>query len=104
MNCISYELTCRTVSQLFPPIHTTFESVVIVTTLHQPFDPDSMWVVHPPSQLFFKCTLRPINATKGRYNRYSEDIDVDLVFFSAFEDLRHHTSGTMETNEIRKLY
>jgi hypothetical protein len=61
-----------------------------------------MWVVRP--RLFFKCTLRPINATKGRYNRYSEDIDVDLVFFSAFEDLRLHTSGTMETNGIRKLY
>jgi hypothetical protein len=65
-------------------------------------DADSMWVVRP--QLFFKCTLRPINATKGRYNRYSEDIDVDLVFFSAFEDLCLHSSGTMETNRIRKLY
>jgi hypothetical protein len=48
--------------------------------------------------------LRPINATKGRYNRYSEDIDVELFFFSVFEDLRLHTSGTMETNGIRKLY
>ena len=61
-----------------------------------------MWVVRP--QLFFRCTLRPINATKGRYNHYSEDIDVDLVFFSAFEDLRLHTSGTEKTNGIRKLY
>jgi hypothetical protein len=68
-------------------------------------DPDSMWVVPlVRPQLFFKCTLRPINATKGRHNHYSEDIDVDLVFFSAFEDLRLHTSGTMETNGIRKLY
>ena len=65
-------------------------------------DPDSLWVVR--HQLFFTCTLRPINATKGRYNQYSEDIEVDLVFFSAFEDLRLHTSGTMETNGIRKLY
>jgi hypothetical protein len=65
-------------------------------------EPDSMWVVCP--QLFFKCTLRPINATKGRYNRSSEDIDVDLVFFSAFEDLLLHTSGTMETNGITKLH
>ena len=33
--------------------------------------------------IFFRCTLclSPINATKGRYNRYSEDIDVDLFFF-----------------------
>ena len=45
-------------------------------------DPDSMWVVRP--KLCFRCTLRPINATKGSYNHYSEDIDVDLVFFSAF--------------------
>ena len=44
------------------------------------------------------------SATKGRYNRYSEDIALDLVFFSAFEDLLLHTSGTMETNRIRKLY
>jgi hypothetical protein len=65
-------------------------------------DPDSLWVVRP--QLFFKCTLRPLNSTKGRYNRFSEDIDVDLVFFSAFEDLLLHTSGTMESNGIRKLY
>jgi hypothetical protein len=65
-------------------------------------DTDSLWVVHP--QLFFKCTLCPINATKGHFNSYSEDIDVDLVFFSTFEDLLLHTSGTMETNGIRKLY
>jgi hypothetical protein len=65
-------------------------------------DPDSLWVVR--LQLFFNCTLRPLNSTKGRYNRYSEDIDVDLVFFSAFEGLLLHTSGTMETNGIRKLY
>jgi hypothetical protein len=63
---------------------------------------DSMWAVRP--QPFFRCTLRPINTTKSRYNRYLEDIDVDLVFFSAFEDLRLHTPGTMETNGIRKLY
>ncbi len=78
----------------------------MVTTLHQPFPTqtlaDSLWVVRP--QLFFKCTLCPVNATKGRYNSYSEDIEVDLVFFSAFEDLRLHTSGTMEKNGIRKLY
>ena len=65
-------------------------------------DPDSLWVVRP--QLFFQCTLRPINAAKGRYNCSPDDIDLDLVFFSAFEDLRLHTSGTMETNGIRKLY
>jgi hypothetical protein len=31
----------------------------------------------------------PINASKrDRYNRCAEDIPLDLVFFSAFEDLR----------------
>ncbi len=64
-------------------------------------DPDSTWFVRP--QLFF-TDVRPLNATRGRYNRYSEDISLDLVFFSAFEDLRLQTSGTMESNGIRKLY
>ena len=66
------------------------------------FDPDSVWIVRP--QLFFQCTVRPLNAVKGRYNRYSDEITLDLVFFSPFEDLHLQTSGTMETNGIRKLY
>ncbi len=65
-------------------------------------DPDSMWIVR--QQLFFTCAVNPLNATRGRYNRYSEDMALDLVFFSAFEDLRLLTSGTMESNGIRKLY
>ena len=65
-------------------------------------DPDSMWIVRP--QLFFKCTLRPLNAAKDRYNRSLEDIPLDLVFFSAFEDLRLRTTSTMESNRVRKLY
>ncbi len=48
--------------------------------------------------------MRPLNATRCRYNRYSEDMALDLVFFSAFEDLHLRTSGTMESNGIRKLY
>ncbi len=65
-------------------------------------DPDSVWFVRP--QLFFRCTLRPLNASKGRYNQYADEFDLDLVFFSAFEDLRLPVSGTMEANGIRKLY
>ena len=66
-------------------------------------DPDSMWIVCP--QHFFKCTLRPLNATKhDRYYRCPEDIHRNMVFFSAFEDLRLRTTGTMESNGIRKLY
>jgi hypothetical protein len=65
-------------------------------------DPDSMWIVRP--QLFFKCTLRPINASKhGYYNRCPEDIPLDMVFFSAFEDLRLQTTGMMESNGVRLL-
>ena len=64
--------------------------------------PDSMWIVCP--QLFFQCTVHPLNAAKRPYNRYSDEITLDLVFFSAFEDLHLQTSGTMETNGIRKLY
>ena len=65
-------------------------------------DPDSVWIVRP--QLFFHCTVRPLDAVKGRYNRYSGETTLDLVFFSPFEDLHLQTSGTMETKGIRKLY
>jgi hypothetical protein len=66
-------------------------------------DPDSMWIVLP--QLFFKCTLRPLNATKhDSYFHCPEDIHLNMVFFSAFEDLRLRTTGAMESNGIRKLY
>ena len=33
-----------------------------------------------------------------------EDIALDLVFFSSFEDLRLNLTGTMESNGVRKLY
>ncbi len=42
--------------------------------------------MHP--QLFFHCMLRSIGATVGSYNRCNEDIPLDLVFFSSFEELR----------------
>jgi hypothetical protein len=45
-----------------------------------------------------------LNAAKGRYSRYSNKTSLDLVFFSPFEGLHLQTSGTMETNGIRKLY
>jgi hypothetical protein len=38
------------------------------------------------------------------YNLYSDETTLDLVFFSPLEDLHLQTSGTMETNGIRKLY
>jgi len=68
------------------------------------FHPDCMWIVRP--RLFFHCTLRPIGArtVAGRWNRSDEDIQLDLVFFSAFEDLCLRTAGTMEANGIKKVY
>jgi len=62
-------------------------------------DPDSMWIVRP--QLYFSCTLRPLNAAVDRYNNSSEDIPLDLVFFSAFEDLLLRITGTMERKGVR---
>jgi hypothetical protein len=65
-------------------------------------DPDSMWIVRP--QLFFSCTVRPLTARVDSYNNSPDDIPLDLVFFSAFEDLCLQFTGTMESNRIRKLY
>ena len=54
--------------------------------------PDSMWIVRP--QLFFSCNLLPLTARVDRYNNSPDGIPLDMVFFSAFEDLRlrsaHH--------------
>ena len=65
-------------------------------------DPDSMWIVRP--QLFFHCTVRPRGAPTDAYGRCHDDIPLDLVFFSSFEDLRLNLTGTMESNGVRKLY
>jgi hypothetical protein len=69
------------------------------------FDPDTadrMWFVRP--QLFFHSTLRPIGAAAGRFNRSDEDIPLDLVFFSPFEELRLRTAGIMESKGIHRVY
>ncbi len=75
-----------------------------VTVAESLFDPDSMWLVRP--ELFFHCTLRPIGTAAGRFNSYSsdEDIPLDLVFFSPFEELRLRTAGIMESKGIRRVY
>jgi hypothetical protein len=46
----------------------------------------------------------PLTARVDRYNNSPDDIPLDLVFFSAFEDLHLQFTGTMESNQIRKLY
>ena len=65
-------------------------------------DPDSMWIVRP--QLFFHCSVRPLGAPTDAYGRCPDDIPLYLVFFSSFEDLGLHLTGTMESNGVRKLY
>ena len=66
------------------------------------FDPDSMWFVRP--QLFFHCTLCPIGTVAGRFNRSEENIQLDLVFFSPFEELRLRTAGIIESKGIHRVY
>jgi hypothetical protein len=61
-----------------------------------------MWFVCP--QLFFHFTLCPIGARVGSYNRCSEDIQLDLVFFSPLEELRLRTAGIMESKGIHRVY
>ncbi len=66
------------------------------------FDQDSMWFVRP--QLFFHCTLRPIGTAAGRFNRSDEDIPLDLIFFSPFEELHLRTAGIIESKGIHREY
>ncbi len=61
-----------------------------------------MWFLCP--QLFFHHTLRPIGARVGGSNRCDEDIPLDLIFFSPFEELRLKTAGIMESKGIHRAY
>ncbi len=54
-------------------------------------------------QLFFHCTLRPTGTVAGRYNRSDEDIPLNLVFFSPFEDFRLRTAGIMESKGTHRV-
>ncbi len=55
-------------------------------------------------QLYFHCILRPIGTVAGSYNRSDEDIPLDLVFFSPFEELRLRTAGIMKSKGIHRVY
>ncbi len=55
-------------------------------------------------QLFFHCTLRPIGTAAGSVNRSDEDIQLDLDFFSPFEELQLRTAGIMELKGIQRVY
>ncbi len=43
-------------------------------------------------------------STCGSYNRSDEDILLNLVFFSAFDELRLRTTGIMESKGIHRVY
>ncbi len=60
-----------------------------------------MWFVRP--QLFFHCTLCPIGTAAGSYNRSNEDIQLNLIFFSPFEELLLRTAGIMESKGIHRV-
>ena len=92
----------RTAWPLSPHSRTTLVTGVLITTsLH----PDSWWIVRP--QLFFTCTVRFPHAKRGPHNKNPEDVPLNLVFFSAFEDLRQRTAGQTEleswVEDLRKL-
>ncbi len=53
---------------------------------------------------FFHCTLRPIGTVAGSFNCSDEDIPLDLIFFSLFEELRLRTAGIMELKGIHRVY
>ncbi len=63
-----------------------------------------MWFVCP--QLFFHCMLCPIGMAAGSstYNSSDEDILLDLVSFSPFEELCLRTAGIMESEGIHMVY
>jgi hypothetical protein len=53
---------------------------------------------------FFHCRLCPIGTVAGSINCSDEDIPLDLIFFSPFEELCLRTAGIMESKEIHRVY
>ena len=71
----------------------------------QPADPARQ---HPPIE-FASTTIMTLlthfsSTVAGRFNRSDEDIQLDLVFFSPFEELRLRTAGIIESNGIHRVY
>ncbi len=53
---------------------------------------------------FFHCTLHPIGTVAGIFNSSDEDIPLDLIFFSPFEEPRMRTNWIMESKGIHRVY
>ncbi len=45
-----------------------------------------------------------IGAVTGCFNSSDEDIQLDLIFFSPFEELRLKAAGVMESKGIHRVY
>ena len=59
------------------------------------------------TQLFFSCHLRPAGARPPKYSSYKirpDDLLLQLVFFSTFEELHLPIHGPMEDAGVIKLY
>ena len=85
-----------------PHILTTLATGVLITTLLHPLltQPACGLCAHSSSS---HVLCAPPHAKRGPHNKNPADIPLNLLFFSAFEDLRLRTTGTMESNGIRKL-
>ncbi len=55
-------------------------------------------------QLIYHCTLRPIGDRVGGHNSCNEEIELDLVFFSPYEELCLRTARIMESKGIHRVY
>ncbi len=89
---------CRIVWQRSLHIHSTLESVTTIMTL------PTHCLIQTVCGLCVHCTLRPIGAVTGRFNRLDEDIPLDLIFFSPFGELRSKAAGLMESKGIHRVY
>jgi len=65
---------------------------------------DDCWIARP--QLYFTCHLRPANGRqpKARHTYGKDDIPVELVFFSTFEELALSGSDPMKSRGVAKYY
>ena len=75
-------------------------------SLEEPSDMSLEDAWHARPQLFFKCVLRPRDGRPPKNNSWTrgpDDIEVCLVFFSTFEELKLPATGPMD-RAATKLY
>jgi hypothetical protein len=52
----------------------------------------------------YAASHRCCETVTGRFNRSDDDIPLDLVFYSPFEELRLKAAGLMESKGIHRVY